>query len=247
LTQLVAVILQASRIVVVVGAEEAPETGLLGDDFAAQTGVRIGFVTDEVDRTDTRNRTFRDLENQIDAVLLQRLVLRLDLCSETARLAVELENTLHIVLHPRCRKDTARLGLDLFLELVFLERFVALENHAVDDRVLDNTDNEVIAKTIDGDICEKIGREQSLQRQVDTVGVECIPGFQQQIGLDRACFDTPVSLDHDRTDRSPIPVVFLRLSRAGNARHALKREDAGRHEGRCKKLTHRRINSLISP
>jgi hypothetical protein len=51
-------------------------------------------------------------------------------------------------------------------------------------------------------------------------------------------FDTLVALHEDRPDRTALSIIFLRLSGIGQPWQDNKRENAGRHEGCCKELTH---------
>ncbi len=66
----------------------------------------------------------------------------------------------------------------LVLQLVFLERRVPLEDHLVDDRVLDDLDDQVAALQVDLHVGEQVGAEQGLQRQVEALaGSTVSPGW----------------------------------------------------------------------
>src|SRR3546814_14811252 len=54
-----------------VGTQEPVPGGFLGLDFLFQAGIAEPPVTDEADAADTGERTFIDLEDQVDAVLLE--------------------------------------------------------------------------------------------------------------------------------------------------------------------------------
>ena len=114
-----------------------------------------------------------------------------------AGLAIEFEDALHVCLDARCREDTARRDLDLFTHLVVIDGPVALKDHAVDDRVLDDADNEVRSGLLERGIGKKAGRKQRLERQVDPFGIERVARLDQKIGLDGPVLDPFIAFDLD--------------------------------------------------
>src|SRR3546814_15208182 len=105
---------------------------LLSADLVAEL-----VVADYVDLADRRLRSFGDFEDDVDAVLVERDHLGLDGRGEAALPLVELDDARDVGADFRSRVDLARRHLDLGTDLVFLEALVALQDHAVDHRVLD--------------------------------------------------------------------------------------------------------------
>src|SRR3546814_1082659 len=91
-------------------------------------------VANEVDAADTGNRALVDLEDEIDPVLIELNDLGLDGRGEMPAAAVEIEDALHISLHPRAGKDDTRPKLHLRRENFVAEFLIPLEGDAIDDR-----------------------------------------------------------------------------------------------------------------
>ena len=164
----------------------------------------------------------------------------LDLRRKASRAAVHFQHALNVGLYTGCREHAARRGLDFFAQLVVLEGAVALEDHAVDDRVFDDADNQVILATVNRHVGEQVGGEERLKRQVDPVRIERVTGFEQQVGLHRTGFDTLVALNDNRADRAAIAGIFLGM-RCSQLASRSERQDAGRENCCCEEFTHSRI------
>src|SRR6185503_12044967 len=98
---------------------------------------------DDVDRADVRARAFVDLEHHIDAVLLELDDLRLDGGGEAALAAIELDDAGDVGARLGAGEDLPGRQLDLRVDLVFLDPFVALEDDPVDHRIFADLDDEV--------------------------------------------------------------------------------------------------------
>ncbi len=109
-----------------------------------------------------RYRAFVDLEDQIDAVLIELFYLRRHGGGETPGAAVDFNDPLHIGLHARRREHGARFGLQIFLDLVLLERFQAFKHDAVDDRVFNDANDQIGIFLHDLHVSKQTRREQSL-------------------------------------------------------------------------------------
>src|SRR6185369_2449741 len=128
----------------VVGLEEAQRTARLpGKHLLAQAPVGIFLVADDVDGADLGEVALVDLEHDVDAVLVELDDFRLDASGKTALPPIELENPIHIGASGRAGEDLARRQMDLGKDLVVLEALVALEDDAVDDRILAHRDHQV--------------------------------------------------------------------------------------------------------
>ncbi len=94
-------------------------------------------------------------EDQVGAVLRRHLVLRRHRRGEAAGAAIDFENALDVLLDAREREGLARLSLGLFLETLGRDGVVALEDDAVDDRVLEHAHDEVVAARLHLDVGEQ--------------------------------------------------------------------------------------------
>ena len=227
---------ETAGVVIVIRAEEAPPARLFGHHFTAQATVRERIIADKVDSPNAGDRPLSDDKDEVDAILIQRLVLRFNRGREATGLAVKLENALHISLHPRCGKDSARRRLDFFAQLVVVQRPVAFEQDAVDDRVLNHAHDQIRAGFFKAGICEQAGGKQGLQRQVDPRRIEGIAGRNEQIRLNRAVFDTLIAFDSNLSNR------FLRLRDRLDNRCSGYGQRARRHKGCSKYFTHRSLD-----
>ena len=106
---------------------------------------RIGAIADELDALDAGLGALVDLEHEIDAVVRQLDDLGLDADVEAAAAPIDLDEARDVRLHDRARKRAAFLRLDFGLELLVLDLLVALEGDAVDDRILDDRDDQPAA------------------------------------------------------------------------------------------------------
>src|SRR5690606_30066392 len=155
LAQLLAVVLETVRIVIVVAREEIPPARTRRHDRVAQAAIGEFLVADEIDVADAGDRTFIDFKDEIDAVLIEFAHLRCDLRGEAAVTAVNVEDALHVGLRACRREHRTRTGLDFAFEIFLVERAHAFEDHAVDDRVFADDNDEVGAALLDLDVREK--------------------------------------------------------------------------------------------
>src|SRR5579872_388167 len=100
-------------------------------------------VAEDVDRSDLGEIALVNLENDIDPVLIELDDLRFDPGGEPSLAAVELEDAIDVRAHGGAGEDLPRRELDLRRNLVFLKVLVALEDDAIDHRVLANGDDQV--------------------------------------------------------------------------------------------------------
>ena len=159
-------------------------------------------VAEEVDPLHFRNRPLVHLENEIDPVLRKLDDLGLDGGGETTAAPVDLSQPLQIRLHPRPGVDRARLELNLGFELAVVDRVVSFESHAIDDRVLDHSDDQRASFPPNGHVGEQAGREQALEGLVDRIGIEFVARADRHIGPYGVHLDTHIALDEDGPDRA---------------------------------------------
>ena len=106
-----------------------------------------------IDQIDAAVRQIDDLRNHRDVV--------------AAAAAIDFDDALHVRLHDAARQRSALLRLDLGLELLVLDPRVALELDAVDDRILDDHDDDAAAGLPDVDLLEQAGPVERLVGFVD--------------------------------------------------------------------------------
>ena len=127
---------EAVGIVGVIRLKEAEDAaGLAREHLLAQAAVLKFLVADDVDRPDLREVALVDLEDDIDAVLVELDDLGLDAGGEAALTTVKLKDAVDVRANGGAREDLTRRELDFRRDLVVLEALVALKNDAVDDRV----------------------------------------------------------------------------------------------------------------
>src|SRR5262245_64117259 len=117
------------------------------------------MVTDEIDAAHPGELALVDLEDEIDPVFGELDDLRLDRRSKPAVPAIEIEDALDIILHAGARIDDARPQLDLGRKILLVDLAVSFKSDAIDDRVLDDPDDEGIADPGQIDVSKKSGRE----------------------------------------------------------------------------------------
>ena len=115
---------------------------------------------------------------------------------------VDLGQPLQIRLHPRPGVDRARLELNLGFELAVVDRVVSFESHAIDDRVLDHSDDQRASFPPNGHVGEQAGREQALEGLVDRIGIEFVARANRHIGPYGVHLDAHIALDEDGPDRA---------------------------------------------
>jgi hypothetical protein len=123
--------------------EDVPPARLARRHLRDEVAVAELFVADDVDLAHARFGAFVDLEDDIDAVLVELDDLRLDPGGVAALSAIELDDAGDVGAGARTREDLARCEPDLGNDLVVLEAAVAFEDDAVDDRILTDLENDV--------------------------------------------------------------------------------------------------------
>src|SRR5205814_10243368 len=108
LAQELAVEIEAVGVVAVVRRQEAVPGAFAGADLAAERAVAEMLVADEADALHARHVAFVDLEDEVDAALLELDDLGLDRGVVAAAAAIDGEDTLDVGLHTRARKYLAR-------------------------------------------------------------------------------------------------------------------------------------------
>src|SRR6202035_4355599 len=154
-------------------------------------------VADEIDAAHAGRRALVDFEDKIDPVLRQLDDLGLDRGGEAGVPAVDVKDTLHIVLHPRTRVDDARTQLNLAVEIFVRKLRVTLKGDPIDDRILDHANDQHVPLAVKLDIGEQTGREERFQRGVNPFGIPRITGLQQHVRSYGLWFDTLQALDFD--------------------------------------------------
>src|SRR4029079_12718448 len=207
--------------VVNVGAlEETQQIRLRGRDDETQLRVAEGRVADEIDGPNLGGRALIDLEHHVDAVIVEIDDLGFHLRGIKALAPVEVEDALDVGLHPGSRIDRAGLELDLRRQGVVLDLFVALEGHAIDDRVFDQGDDEGRPLFAHADVLEQTCGKQGLQRIVDFGGIVRVTRGEGQVGTNRLRLDALIAFDANAFDGTRIlGISGLRTyTHAGNQR-----------------------------
>ena len=198
---MLAVIIQAVRIVVVVRAEQPPPARLLGHHDFAQAAVGEGFVPQEGDGAQARLWTLVDLEDHVDAVLVQLHQLGRNRRRDSARQPVQFDDLADVFLHLGAGIDTARSQGDFLAQLVLADRAVPLQHDLVDDRVLDDLDDQIAVRlNTQLDVGEQLRALERANRHVQHDGIDRVAGLDRQIGQDRGLIDPLVATDQDTVD-----------------------------------------------
>ena len=176
---------------------------------------------------------FVDLEDQVDAALRQVDDLRRHGGRDAARAAVELDDAADVLLHLGLGEDAARAHLHLVLQLVVLDARIALEQHLVDDRVLDHLHHQGVALQRRCCTSEKRSvREQRLQRQVELGLIDRVAHLDRQVGEDRLLLDPLVALDDDAADDAALLGLAPSAAPGGARRRPRRRPTPERHAAR---------------
>ncbi len=184
LPQLLLVEGQPVGIVAGVGAQEAEQPRFLGNHFATQIAVRKSLIADDVDLLDLGLGTFVDLENDIDAVLRQLDHLRLDCRRETALSLIQLDDPRDICADLGPGENLPRRQPDLGNDLVVLYPVVALEDDAVDHRILDHGDQHIAVLEPDIRRSEQFGGVELFEHLVADDLVPFLARTQPDVGED---------------------------------------------------------------
>src|ERR1041384_7143426 len=195
--QQLAIRIDPGGIVQIVVLEEAQQVALAGLDHITQPPGRKGAIAHELDVLDRGLAAFRDLEDEVDAVVRPVDDLGLDADVVAAVAAIDLDDALDIGLHQRTRQRSARFRLDFGEQLLVLDALVALELDAADDRVLDHRHDEAAALPAIAYVGEQAGGEQRLDAFVGFDGIEPLTGADAEIGANRVRLDAAVALDND--------------------------------------------------
>src|SRR5690606_10126386 len=155
-------------------AEEAIPGTFSRRDDPPQGACRKGVVPHEVDGIDLRDRPLLDLANEVDPILVEFDQLGLHRSGKAPPPLIEIEDTLHILLHPGARVDDPWSQFDLLQQRFVLDPPVSFEGDAVDHRVFDHLDDQHVPLTPQGHVREEPRIKDGLQRIVDYEGVEGI-------------------------------------------------------------------------
>ncbi len=186
---------------------------------------RNGVVADEFDFAHAGLVAFVDLEDEIDAPVGQLHQAIADLRGAAADLLIGVPDAIDVALGLRVVEAGARLGLDFDRELVALERFVALERHAIDDlRALDDSDDHLAADDLRAHLGKHAGRRQVRDGAIDARLVRA-----GEIGTNRGRVSVARALDDDSLSGN------LRRRRPANPGRAPGQSD--REEERAKITT----------
>ena len=194
--------LQALRVVLVRGRENAVERLLAARDHLAQAVLAVGVVAYEGDAADERRGSLVDLEHHVDAVVGQADDLRLDGRGVAGRRGILVENALAVGIGKLRREHRALAQLYRGPQLRVVELVVALEGDGVDDRVLGDVDHERVALTLEADILEQPRGVERLDAAVQALRVERVAGRYEHVGEDRPGLDALVAVDLDGADRA---------------------------------------------
>ena len=190
-------------VVTVVGRQKPVPAALLGRDHAAQLALAEILVADEIYAANAGELAFVDLEDEIDPIFRELDDLGFHRRAEPAMPAVKIEDALDVALHPGARIDNARAQLDLGIELLVVELVVSLKGDAVDDRVLDDLDDERVADPAQPDIGKQSGREQRFQRRIHLLVVPRVARLELEIRADGFGFDPLRPDDPNVADSAP--------------------------------------------
>ena len=212
--QLFPVVVETVGVVVVVGAEELPPLRPLGDHHLLQVAVREGRVAEEGDGAHAGFRALVDLEDDVDAVLVQLDQLGRDGGRDTAGQAVQLDDLADVLLHPGAGVDAARTQGHFLAQLGLGDGAVPLEHDLVDDRVLDDLDDQVpVRLNAKLDVSEQLGAGQGANRHVQNRVIDRVARLDRQIGQDGGLVDALVAAHQDAVDHQPL--LRRRLLRRG--------------------------------
>src|SRR3546814_2595132 len=118
------------------------------------------LVAEDVDLADFGTRTLIDLEDEVDAVLVEFDDLGLDGGRKPALAAIQLDDAGDVGADLGTGEDLARGEANFRRDLVVLEPLIALQDDAVDDRVLADLDRERALVVADLDVSEQFRSEE---------------------------------------------------------------------------------------
>ena len=189
-------------------------------------GIAEHLVADEVDAANLGDVALIDLEDQIDAVLIQRDDLGLDRRREAAASAVDIEDALGVGLHLGRGVDDARPQLDFGLQVASSMWLFPSNASRLMIGFSTTGTTRIVAFAAEAHVGEQAGGEQVLERLVDARRIELIAGAELHVRTDGLGLDTLIALDPDVGDRLAGKDV-LRGDRRRNARkhHEAERDD----------------------
>ena len=199
----------------VIRRQEPPPGAFGRPDLAAQRSVAEGLVADKGDALDARDIAFVDLEDEIDAALLELDDLRLDRRVVPTAAAVDRQDTLDVRLDPCPGEHLAGPGLYLVAQLVVVDLVVTLEDDAIDDRIFRHLDHQGGSLHVDDDVRIKSRSEQGLQRPVGSGRIIGLPDLELQVGADGLRLGANIALNLDSTDHPTGSSGALGVCRGG--------------------------------
>src|SRR5262249_42051942 len=143
---------------------------------------------------------FADLEDEIDAIVRQLDDLGIDADIEAAAAPIDLDQARHVGLHHGPRQRASLLRLDLRLELIVLDLLVALAGNAIDDRILDDREDEPAALHARLNVLKQTGGVERLHALVDLERIEPPARAGAEIRADGVGLHPLVTLHHDGVD-----------------------------------------------
>ncbi len=195
--QQIAVGFDPVRVVDVGALEEAENIGFAGLDYVAQLPRRIGAVADEADLADHRLLAVLDFEHQVHPVVRPLDDFRVDVHVVATAAPVDGDDPFYVGVDQCARERAARLRLDFAGELLVFHPLVAFEGDFVDDRCLDDRDDQPPLRLPDVHVGEQPGGVKGLERVVDFAGVEPLARNQVKIRAHGVGFDTVIAFHRD--------------------------------------------------
>ncbi len=236
--QKLAVEIQAVGVVDGGRPQEIEDVRLGGADGAAQLGVAERSVADEIHANDFRLGAFADLENEIDAVVIQLDDLRIDLGRIVSLAAVDVQDLLHVGVGPRACVEAARLELRLFRKRIGGNLLGALERHPVDELRLGDLDDNRASVELDAGIAKQPGPEQGFHAFVCLARVIALAGLKSQVVLDCFRVEALIAQNADLPDDNAVFRFCRGRGEEGCSRHNYERERQIKPSRTCA-FTHR--------
>ena len=182
-------------------------------NFFAELPIRKFVVPDEVDVFNAGDRTFGNLENQIDPVLRLLNDFGLNRRAKSTGLPVQLDDPLRVFLNLSPREQGPGFGRDLIIDFVSFKGAVPFEDDAVDDRVFNHLDQNVAVTRVNNNVSEKPRRIKRLQAEIDAFLRIGVARREQEVGRDRIGFHTLVPRDLNTQDTGWLRELRRLLSR----------------------------------
>ena len=200
LAQLLLIKRQPVWIIAGVGAENLEQPGFLRHHFAHQIAIRKHLVADDVDLANLGLWPFGDLENHIDAVLVEHHHLRFDTGGEPALAFVQFDDARHIGADFGAGEDLARGQIDFGIDLVVFQAAIAFQHDAVDHRIFGDGNHHHAVCVGDREVGEQFGRGQIDQRLIGARGSVNLAGAKLDIADDGGWFEPLCAGNADGAD-----------------------------------------------